>query len=385
MANHAINGRNLGTAIVIGSLGTTVLGVEPVLLSAMVHEGRIAETTVGALVTTELLAIAIGSVIGTRLLARFGTHSVAAGAGLLTAALNACTIGVKGDLALIATRGAVGVIEGILMALALVAIARSRQPERASGLFLAAQTFIQFVAVSLAPSLALEGSNTDGCLAILSGCGLAAALVATIAPRRLVPPERKHGGGELGPRSFVGLAAVGAFTGATLCIWGYLGLWISHNGFPAELESRAVALSLAAQIIGALVAAHLGSRLLPRATILTSTALAILVLLLMLHAQHDIRILYALSAAFSFLWLFTLPAFAGLLVEIDPTRRALLYIAAVQLAGAALLPTLAGIAVGYRGIGGAFWLAIGVLAIAMALVAGLHAPPAKIEKEAWQD
>lgn len=384
MTNHAINGRNLGTAIVIGSLGTTVLGIEPVLLSAMVHEGRIAETTVGALVTTELLAIAIGSVIGTRLLARFGAHSVAVGAGLLTAALNAGTIGVKGDLALIATRGAAGAIEGILMALALVAIARSRQPERASGLFLAAQTFVQFVAVSLAPSLALEGSNADGCLAILSGCGLAAALIATIAPRRLVPPERRHGSGELGPRSFVGLAAVGAFTGATLCIWGYLGLWISHNGFPAELESRAVALSLAAQIIGALVAAH-GSRLLPRATILSSTALAIIVLLLMLHAQHDIRILYALSAAFSFLWLFTLPAFAGLLVEIDPTRRALLYIAAVQLAGAALLPTLAGIAVGYHGIGGAFWLAIGVLAIAMALVAGLHAPPAKIEKEAWQD
>lgn len=50
--------------------------------------------------------------------------------------------------------------------------------------------------------------------------------------------------------------------------------------------------------------------------------------------------------AIGFVWLFTLPFFAGWLIEIDPGRRAVLYLTAFQLGGAALLPSLAGVAVG---------------------------------------
>jgi MFS family permease len=372
MDNQEISGRGLATSLIVGSLGITILGIEPVLLSAMVQEGRIAETAVGALVTTELLTIAIGSIVGMRLLGRFPTRLVGALAGAAMAALNAFAIGQAGEAPLVAMRAATGVIEGILMAIAMIAIARTAVPERASGLFLAAQTAMQLLAVSLAPNLALNGSNTDVCLAILSGCGLTAALFALAAPSRLIPPENEKGTGRLSVRSYAGLVAVGAFTGATLCVWGYLGLWIARNGFASAAESKIVALSLAAQISGALVAARLGHRLAPRPTILASTILTIVVTLLMLQPHPNIVTLSALSAAFSFLWLFTLPAFTGLLAEIDPTRRALLYIAAVQLAGAAALPLLAGIAVGYGGIGGVFWLTIAVLLFAMALVFGLR-------------
>jgi predicted MFS family arabinose efflux permease len=372
MDNQEISGRGLATSLIVGSLGITILGIEPVLLSAMVQEGRIAETAVGALVTTELLTIAIGSIVGMRLLGRFPTRIVGPLAGAAMAALNAFAIGQAGEAPLVAIRAATGVIEGILMAIAMIAIARTAVPERASGLFLAAQTAMQLLAVSLAPNLALNGSNTDVCLAILSGCGLTAALFALAAPPRLIPPENEKGAGRLSVHSYAGLVAVGAFTGATLCVWGYLGLWIARNGFASAAESKIVALSLAAQISGALVAARLGHRLAPRPTILASTILTIMVTLLMLQPHPNIVTLFALSGAFSFLWLFTLPAFTGLLAEIDPTRRALLYIAAVQLAGAASLPLLAGIAVGYAGIGGVFWLTVAVLLFAMALVFGLR-------------
>lgn len=369
---RGINGPGLATAILIGSLGTAALGMEPVMLSAMVQDGRISEATVGALVTTELLAIAMGTIVGTRLLSRFPAPVVGIVAAVLTAASNALAIGRSGNLALIALRGLAGLVEGVLMALSLVAISRASAPERASGLFLAAQTFIQLIAITVASNLRLFGSGTDACLAILAGCGLAAAFVSLIAPRHLDPPKSETGGGGLTVRDMTGLVAVGAFTGATICVWGYLGLWFAHHAFPAAIASKAVAISLFAQIMGALSAARFGRRLSPRPTILAATLLTSLVILQMKQAQHNMITFYALSAAFSFLWLFTLPAFAGLLVEIDPTRRALLYIAAFQLAGAASLPLLAGVAIGYGGIAGVFYLSIGVLCLAMALVVTLR-------------
>jgi len=59
------------------------------------------------------------------------------------------------------------------------------------------------------------------------------------------------------------------------------------------------------------------------------------------------------SIAFGFAWLFTLPFFAGWLIEIDPGRRTILYLTAFQLGGAALLPSLAGIAVDAHSINAA--------------------------------
>lgn len=76
------------------------------------------------------------------------------------------------------------------------------------------------------------------------------------------------------------------------------------------------------------------------------------------------------SIAFGFVWLFTLPFFAGWLIEIDPGRRAVLYLTAFQLGGAALLPSLAGVAVGAYSINAALTFA-GSAFLLLATAAGL--------------
>jgi hypothetical protein len=157
--------------LTIGSLAVLVLGIEPVLLGAMVTEQRIAEQAVGALVTTELLAIAMGSVLGMRALGRFSARSVALLAGLALAGVDCAAIGRTGAPVLIVQRALAGLLEGMLMALALVAVARAVLPEHASGMFLAAQTLLQLVVVLFLPALTLAGSRVDMSLAILAGRG----------------------------------------------------------------------------------------------------------------------------------------------------------------------------------------------------------------------
>ena len=58
---RVVSGRTLALAILIGSCALLVLGVHPVLLGALVQEGRLADAQVGNLVTIEMLAIVTGS------------------------------------------------------------------------------------------------------------------------------------------------------------------------------------------------------------------------------------------------------------------------------------------------------------------------------------
>ncbi len=381
MNGDAITPTTMVATLTIGSLAVLVLGIEPVLLGAMVTEQRIAEQAVGALVTTELLAIAMGSVLGMRALGRFSARSVALLAGLALAGVDCAAIGRTGAPVLIVLRALAGLLEGMLMALALVAVARAVLPERASGMFLAAQTLLQVVVVLFLPALTLAGSRVDMSLAIQAGSAIAAAGLTFAVPRRLSPPQATAGARGVGGRSLVALLAAGAFMGAVLSVWGYFGLWIVRHGHPASMEGVAIALSLGAQICGALLAARLGDRLPSRLVIILSSLGQVTVILLMLYGGNGAGLVYLLSAAFGILWLFTLPAFTGLLIAVDPTRRAVLYVAAAQLGGGATLPMLASGAVASVGIDGAPWLAIGAffatIGLVLALPGALLAPSAE--------
>ena len=88
---------------------------------------------------------------------------------------------------------------------------------------------------------------------------------------------------------------------------------------------------------------------------------------LFLTVGDESTAILAVSVVFGFFWLFTLPFFAGWLIEIDPSRRAVLYITAFQLGGAALLPSLAGIAVGRFSVDAAMVFSAGVFLVLAAL------------------
>lgn len=366
-----VSGRTLATSIVIGSCALLVLGVQPVLLGAMVQESRIAEAQVGNLVTIEMLAMVLGSLAGIGLLRKMGARVVIGVAGLVLAAMNLAMMGQSGMAFLSASRALAGLSEGVLVASALVAISRVERVERASAIFLAVQTLLQAVVAAALPFVVAGSSRTDTALLALAVAGIVATVAALSLPRRLEPAAPDGERGALTPASLTALLGAGLFLGTIVSVWSYFGLWLIHYGYPPTFEGTAVSLCLVAQVVGALTAARFGERLPNRPTIAACALAGALLTALFFLGRDSAAAIIAVSIAFGFVWLFTLPFFAGWLIEIDPGRRAVLYLTAFQLGGAALLPSLAGVAVGRFSVD-AMLIFSGTIFVTLALVAGSH-------------
>lgn len=352
------------TCLFIGSIGLLILGIQPVVLEPIVVEGRILEADVGYLVMAEMVTIAIGTLIGVPLLRRMPARIVAFMAGMVIIAVNGLLIGRNGLVPLLTLRSIAGVAEGVLVSFALVAISLSLRPERLAAFFLAGQTFLQLVVAAFLPTLVYAGSRADAAVATLAVAGAVACMAVIGLPPRLAPAQSDEKGGSVTLASGLGLVSTGLYMGALVVVWIFFGLWLARHGHPPTLEASTVSICLGAQIFGALVAAKVSDRL-PNATTIAVCSIAQIVLVgLMLMYSQSGNAITTIVVAFGFLWLFALPSFAGLLIEIDPERRAVLFFAAAQLIGSALVPTIGASVVQPGNVDGAFYLGMATFAAA---------------------
>ena len=360
---------SLAACLALGSIGLLIIGVMPLLLGELVAEGRITGEAAGSLVTVELLAIAAGSVAGLRMLGGLRAKLVVAAGGAVVLAANLLALTSMSWLLLACGRGAAGFGEGILIAPATVAIARLQRPERAAAAYLAVQTLLQFLVAAVTPRLVWQGSLAKGAMLLLGASGCVAMALAVFLPATLRPTTHEEGHGPIPGRGFAALLCAGLFQGAITATWGYFAIVLSVWGYPSTDQASMVALSLAAQITGALIAMGTGAPRSNRAMLMAgSCCMAMLVVNLMLFGTHHV-VAWSFSALFGFLWLYTSPMLTGLLVQVDPQRRAVMYQAPSQLAGAALMPLCAGAVVASAGLKGA--LGVGVAGfLAAALLAG---------------
>ncbi len=354
--------------LAVGSIALLVLGVQPVLLGPLVAEGRIGDSGVGHLVTVELVAMALGSLLGTRLLRQFPVRPVATVGAIVLLLANAAMIMRGGPGLLLGLRGVAGLAEGLLLGLPVIAIARSQKPERLAALFLVGQTAFQLIVAAIMPNLIFAGSRADAGFLILAAAAAMVIPLTILTPTQLRPAAPDPTAGALTVRSAAGLLGSAAYLGGIVVVWSYFGLWIARQGHPPAMEGVAVALSLASQVCGALVAAKLGDRLRNRLVIAGAAAGEGVLVLALLAFGHSSAAVYAFSIGFGFLWLFALPSFTGLLIEIDPRRRAALYLSAAQLGGSALLPSLAGPIVETIGVDGASWFGIASFSVTILLM-----------------
>jgi hypothetical protein len=65
----------IATAMWVGTAALMVLGIQPIFLAALVAEHRITDMVLGRLATVEVLAIAVGSAIGTAFFRTGGMRS----------------------------------------------------------------------------------------------------------------------------------------------------------------------------------------------------------------------------------------------------------------------------------------------------------------------
>lgn len=220
-------------------------------------------------------------------------------------------IGQSGMAILSSFRAVAGFSEGVLVASALVAISRVAQVERASAIFLAAQTLLQAVVAATLPLLPFASSRTDTALLALAAAGAIAAGASFLLPRHLRPAAPDGERGALTPASLIALSGAGLFLGAIVSVWSYFGLWLIHYGYPPTFEGTAVSLCLVAQVVGALTAARFSERLPNRRTIAACAVAGALLIALFFLGRGSAAAILAVSIAFGFIWLFTLPFFAG--------------------------------------------------------------------------
>ncbi|BEV00422.1 MFS transporter [Novosphingobium olei] len=367
-AVRGIGGGVLTVALTIGSVGLLVLGLQPLLLGGLVLERRISEAEIGNLVTVEMLAIALGSLAGVWLFRRANPRAVAILAAIGLAAVDLLCIGGGHDAWLLLLRGAAGLCEGVLVAAALVAIALSAHVERASALFLAGQTLLQAIVAFTLPYVEGAGSAADHVFAALAGAAVLAALLALAVPSTMRPVAADESGGALSTASLVALCCSGLFLGAIVTTWSYLGIWLAKNGHSAKFEGLIVASSLVAQIAGASIAARWGERLHYRTAIAGGALVAGLLIAGFFLARESSAGLVLVGVCFGFVWLFVPPFFAGWLIEIDPARRAVLYLTAFQLGGAAFLPSAAALLVDRWSVDAALWSSGGIFILLSLIV-----------------
>jgi MFS family permease len=361
---------NVASTLWLGSLGLLILGIQPVVLEPLVRFGRIGEPSLGSIATVEILAIAIGSVLGARLLRWLPARAVAAAGLLPFAAANLAMHWLHGLGPLVIARAASGLAGGMLVGLAVVAIARGRRPERLSAVFLVVQTLLQLCVAALIPYGAQHWLPADFGFAALATLGLASLPGLALLPQRLVPPQPAVGAPAPVPKAaWVALVGCGAYLVAIVAVWAYFGVWEHQIGMSDQVIGTTAALSLAAQVLGAAAAGWLGPLLPGRPALLLVAVLQIAVVLGLLHWTTP-WLQIALALGFGFLWLFALPLQTRLLIDVDPTRRAVLHLAAAQLTGSAAGPTLAGLFVTTGRVDGALWTGVAVLAVS-ALAMGL--------------
>lgn len=363
----ALTPGNVTSALWLGSLGLLILGIQPVVLEPLVRFGRLDEASLGSAATVEILAIAIGSVLGARLLGPWPARAVALAALLPFAAANLAMHWLSGLAPLLAARALSGLAGGVLVGMAVVTIARAQRPERLAAAFLVLQTVLQLCLAALIPGLAQRFLPADIGFVTLSLLGAVSLPVLLWLPRRLAPPRAfASAPAPVAAAAWVVLLGCGAYLFAIVAVWAYFGVWEHQIGLTEHAIGTAVSLSLGAQVLGAAAAGWLGPRLPSLPTLLLVGALQAGVVLGLLHWSAPAA-QFALALAFGFLWLFALPLQTRLLIEVDPTRRAVLHLAAAQLTGSAAGPTLAGLFVTTGRVDGALWTGAVAMTVATLL------------------
>ncbi|WP_371182850.1 MFS transporter [Xanthomonas sacchari] len=380
----------------IGAIALLILGVQPIVLGALVEQRLITLPGVGVVAMGEIIALGIGVALGDALLPVSWQRSTAVVAALLAAALNLATVQAQGDAAFVALRAAAGLAEGLLVWVATVSIVRAATPDRVTAVFMVLQALAQ---IALAAALALwvlpAAGWKGGFVAMAATCllvmPLAAALpaaanqapaagvqCATTATARL-----RWSPATLAPLlvAFLQMSAIGA-------LWAYLEPLALRAGLDAHAAQLQTSWVLGMQIVGGLAAIYWVRRLSVTATLTLGSLALCLVAAAMYRVPGAPALGFAaVCVAFGFAWMFLMPFHVGLALRADAQGRVAVLVPAAQLIGSACGPLLASLLlhaddpapVPLVGLGFAFAAALLALWIARrqrhatALQAGSHA------------
>ncbi|AVT12078.1 MFS transporter [Paracidovorax avenae] len=331
------------SALGVGSLALLTLGLQPILLGELLEAGRLGLDGLGAVAMAEIVALALGVLLGDQMLSLRLLPLATAGAALAAAALDWGTLHASGVPGFALVRGAAGLAEGILVWGTTAVIVRSAQPDRIAGAFFVTQTVAQALVGLLLAHVVIPAHGWQGAFGLLAALLLLPALLAPALPRSLQPlPVADNGGFAWTPARTVPL--LGAFLQlSTLgALWAYVEPLGRDAGLSATAVQTLVAACLGIQVVGGSCGSALvrtvgaPAVLLPASLLLGAVALSVPA-----TAGGGATAFVLLCGLFAFLWLFITPFQMRLAFDVDPSGRVASLVPAAQLFGIACGPLVA--------------------------------------------
>jgi len=340
----------LALAIAIGSVALLMLGLQPLLLGALLEAGHVTLEGVGLVAMGEIVALGAGVLIGDRCLSVRHLRPVSVAAALLAALLDAGTTRLQGDLALGLVRAGAGLAEGLLIWGTTAVIVRAAAPERMAGLFFVVQTLAQALLGLALAHLVIPSAGWQGGFQVLAVLALAAALLAALLARPLgplTPTASQAGVGMAWTRPRLGALLVVFLQLATLgAFWAYAEPLGTRAGFSPVAVQTLIAAGLGMQVIGGSVGTWLVKRLPVQAALLgCCLTLGLCAALVVRTAPDQSWMFAALCAVFTFTWLFMLPFQMSLAFRVDGSGQVAGLVPAAQLFGSAFGPLVASVTV----------------------------------------
>jgi DHA1 family inner membrane transport protein len=351
----------------LGTVAFMITGIQPVLLGALTQAGRLSEAMLGRVAWAEVVALALASAIGPRLL-RFGSAQRTIAAACLSLALSDAVVYLSHETqVLILSRVVAGLMEGLLLATTNIAITRGRHPERLSALFLMVSAMPQVAASYLLPAVVIPRFGADsgfGILCVLAVVGIAVAFV--LGNEVQDAPPRRTTAQVWTPAVLIGLLGVMLQNAGNGAGWEYQARVGENLHFSGRVVGTAIAADLIFQIIGTFAVAWIAWRLSFRAVLMLGSLVqaAILVAMGRVHAPYPY---ISICAVFGMMWLGVNPYQVSLLVHLDKTRQAALLLASLQLVGFGTGPLICSFFVRPGNLEAAFWCAAGLVLASLAL------------------
>jgi len=177
----------LAGALAIGTIAVLMVGVQPILLGALVEAGHVSLEGVGIVAMAEIIMLGLGVVLGDTLLPVARLRPITILAALCAAALDLLTLQAVGDGGMAAVRAGAGLAEGVLIWGTTGVIVRTAQPARIGGVFFVLQTIAQsLLGLALANAIIPRWGWPGGFVA-LGLLALLPCLLAFVQPARLSP------------------------------------------------------------------------------------------------------------------------------------------------------------------------------------------------------
>lgn len=335
-------GRIQMTAIMtVGTVGMLICGVQPVLLGALVEEGRLSNAGLGQATTAEFITLGLSiGLAGTFLKPR--RLPLLAISGALITGLADVGLAFQSGAALLSNRAVSGMGEAILVWITVCMIARSSTPARWAAIFLTLQGITQLAFAATAPLTLMATHGANGGFIGMALTAAVAAVASLFLPSQMadLPQNSGHasGGVLLAPKSIIVLFSVFLISAFSIGLFSYLA--------PLALQARLsqtqlgfiVSMVLGTSVLGAATAALYPK--MPYFPIFVANLMINAFLLYTLWTLPSFILFLTVAALFGFSWQYFQPYQLPMAIEADPTRRVAMVMGGVQLVGASAGPLL---------------------------------------------